>query len=155
MAKPAYKSNQGRGLAGYRDLPGQDLEGRLEIAALKHWKKSFERYLIASHLFKLHRHLKPVVMEDKSHFPGMPPELSFLRLERRGAHHCERMIQNSMTRYWKNIFFLFWFTSSSSLLRVQAFTSSSNSPSFPTLTRRKGHINICSSFPCFWKLLCH
>ena len=35
MAKPAYKSNQARGLAGYRDLPGQDLEGRLEIAALK------------------------------------------------------------------------------------------------------------------------
>ena len=35
MAKPAYKSNQANGLAGYRDLPGQDLEGRLEIAALK------------------------------------------------------------------------------------------------------------------------
>ena len=60
MAKQAYKSNQARGLAGYRDLPGQDLEGMLEIAALKNWNKSFERYLITSHLFKLHRHLKPV-----------------------------------------------------------------------------------------------
>ena len=62
MAKPAYKSNQARGLAGYHDLPGQDLEGRLEIAALKNFmeRNVLKRYLIASHLLKLHRHLKPV-----------------------------------------------------------------------------------------------
>ena len=62
MAKPAYISNQARGLAGYCDLPGQDLEGRLEIAALKNFlaRNVLKRYLIASHLLKLQRHLKPV-----------------------------------------------------------------------------------------------
>ena len=65
MAKPAYKSNQARveawHLAGYCDLPGQDLEGRLEIAALKNFmeRKVLKRYLIASHLLKLHHYLKP------------------------------------------------------------------------------------------------
>ena len=43
-------------------------------------------------------------MEDKSHLPGVPPELAFFRLERRGARHRERMIQNSITRYLKHIY---------------------------------------------------
>ena len=62
MAKPAYKSNNARALAGYCDLPDQDLEGRLEIAALKNVmvRNVLKRYLIASHLLKLHHHLKPV-----------------------------------------------------------------------------------------------
>ena len=41
---------------------GQDLEGRLGIAALKNFLEInfLKRYLIASHLLKLHHHLKPV-----------------------------------------------------------------------------------------------
>ena len=62
MAKPAYKLNQARGPAGYCNLPGQDLEGRLEIAALKNFmeRNVFKRYLVAFHLLTLHRNLKPV-----------------------------------------------------------------------------------------------
>ena len=99
MAKPAYKLNKARGPAGYCNLPGQDLEGRLEIAALKNFmeRNVFKRYLVAFHLLKLHCTSSLSVMGDKSHLP-MPPELAFLRLERRGASHQERMIQNSITR---------------------------------------------------------
>ena len=62
MAKPTYKSNQARGPAGYCDLPGQDLEGRLEIAALKNFmgRNVLKRFSIAFQFLKLHRHLKPV-----------------------------------------------------------------------------------------------
>ena len=153
-AKQAYKSKQARGLVGYCDLPGQDLEGRLEIAALKNFmvRNFLKRNLIASHLLKLHHHLKPVSHWGQKPLTWCAYWTSFSQTREKGSTSSRKDDPKQHHKIFKTYLFSFWFTSSSYL---QAFTRSSNIPSFIAPTRRKGQINICHSSPCFWKLLCH